>query len=606
MTKLFFDVECYPNYFLIMFKLEDGRCKYFELDEYNELAHQQIERYLTECMTIGFNSRVYDIPMIEYALRGASNRALKILSDRLVSNEESTYDILNEIKLWCPRHYDHIDIFKVAPGKASLKMYGARLHTPFLQDLPYDPSQPVTEAQKEELKKYCSNDIDLTIELYNSLEKPLEIRNNINNEYGIDVRSDGDAGIAEKLMAKALGVNKKEVIVPKSYKFQYETPSYITFKSEHLQELVSTISALTFQCQYVKNAKGEVEWTNNFKEGVPDLIEINATNYGFGIGGLHSQEKNRSIICKSDESLIDIDVTGHYPTMIINNKCSPSHLDGEKFINAFSKFYEDRIIAKKGGNVDKSNIYKIVLNSVYGKFGDMYSFLYSPSCMLHTTFTGQLSLLMLIEMLEEHGLNVVSANTDGIVVRAKNAEYDMFKEICDNWQEISNLNLEETKYKALYNESVNSYIAVKEDGALKRKGSFVEGDLSHNPTIKVCMDAVINYLLKGVSIEETILNYNTDPKNFLMVSKVVSGGYWKGKYLGKTVRWYWSTEGEPIYCKLDKVELKKDGTPKKDPKVNDSDYAFPIMDLSAGLVNINYDRYIQEAYEMLKNIGVEV
>ena len=120
------------------------------------------------------------------------------------------------------------------------------------------------------------------------------------------------------------------------------------------------------------------------------------------------------------------------------------------------------------------------------------------------------------------------------------------------------------------------------------------------------MDAVINYLLKRVSIEETILNYDTDPKNFLMVRKVASGGYWREKYLGKIVRWYWSTDGDPIYSKLEGVELKKDGTPKKDPKVKDSDYAFPIMDLSAGLVNINYDRYIQEAYEMLKNIGVEV
>ena len=60
------------------------------------------------------------------------------------------------------------------------------------------------------------------------------------------------------------------------------------------------------------------------------------------------------------------------------------------------------------------------------------------------------------------------------------------------------MNLEETKYKALYNESVNSYIAVREDGSLKRKGSFVEGDLAHNPTIKVCMSTVIDYI-KGSS-----------------------------------------------------------------------------------------------------------
>ena len=66
------------------------------------------------------------------------------------------------------------------------------------------------------------------------------------------------------------------------------------------------------------------------------------------------------------------------------------------------------------------------------------------------------------------------------------------------------------------------------------------------------------------------------------------------------------TEGSPIYRKLESVELKKDGTPKNDPKVSDSDDGFPIMDLNDGLINIHYEKYIKESYEMLKNIGVEV
>ena len=90
-----------------------------------------------------------------------------------------------------------------------------------------------------------------------------------------------------------------------------------------------------------------------------------------------------------------------------------------------------------------------------------------------------------------------------------------------------------------------------------------------------------------------------------MVRKVVTGGYWREKYLGKIVRWYWSTTGEPIYRRLETMELKKDGTAKTDPKVAGSDDAFPIMDLNDGLVNINYEKYINEAYEMLKNIGVK-
>lgn len=598
-STLFFDTECYPNYFLLMFKLFDGRKKYFELDENSKLDFEYIRQLLKGATTIGFNSRMYDIPMILYALRGKNNAELKKLSDRLIGKDESAYDILNELGLWCPNYFDHIDIFDVAPGKnTGLKTYGARMHTPFLQDLPYNPSEPVTEEQKEVLLTYCSNDIDQTIQLYNELTKPLFIRESINKEYNVDVRSKGDAGIAEVLMLKSLGLNKKAVKVPKSYKFKYEPPSYIDFKSEDLQGLLHNISNITF-----KGKLGEKIQNNS----VPNEIEINGKLYSFGIGGLHSTESNRAIICKADELLIDVDVTGHYPKMIIDNKWAPNQLDQEKFSTLMSKVYDDRVIAKKSGNTQKSNTYKIILNSTYGKFGDKNSFMYSPKCMVHTTLTGQLSLLMLIESLEEVGLEVVSANTDGILVHIKRTDYDLFKSICDKWQKDSNLNLEETRFKAIYNESVNSYLAVQEDGHLKQKGSlFVEGDLAHNPTLKVCVDAVKNYLFDAKPVEETILNYATDPRNFLMVKKVKGGGYWKDVYLGKVVRWYWSTEGEPIYRKLEQVELKKDGAPKRDPKVSDSDNAWPIMDLNEGLKNIHYDKYIAKAYEMLKRVGVQV
>lgn len=602
-STLFFDTECYPNYFLLMFKLSEGRKKFFELDENSKLDLQYIKKLFKETTTIGFNSRMYDIPMILYALRGKNNAELKKLSDRLIGKEESSYDILNELGLWCPSYFDHIDIFRVAPKlhdlpyeKIGLKMYGARMHTPFLQDLPYDPSELVTEEQKATLRNYCSNDIDQTIQLYNELSKPLFIRENINKEYNIDVRSKGDAGIAEVLMLKTLGLNKKSVKIPKRYKFQYEPPSYIDFKSENLKDLLNTITNTTFKGKLGEKIKND---------SVPNEITINEKSYSFGIGGLHSTESQRSIICKDDELLIDVDVTGHYPKMIIDNKWVPDHLNNDNFTQIISKFYDDRVTAKRSGDTQKSNTYKIVLNSIYGKFGDKTSFLYSPKCMIHTTLTGQLSLLMLIEDLDEVGLEVVSSNTDGILVHIKKSDYDLFKSICDGWQKESNLNLEETRFKAIYNESVNSYLAIKEDNSLKRKGAlFVEGDLAHNPTLKVCVDAVINYLVEGKSVEETILNYDTNPQNFLMMQKVAGGGYWQDKYLGKVVRWYWSTEGESILGKSTRV--KKDGTPFKAPKVSDSDNAWPIMDLNAGLKNIHYDKYIAKSYDMLNDIGVEL
>ena len=82
-------------------------------------------------------------------------------------------------------------------------------------------------------------------------------------------------------------------------------------------------------------------------------------------------------------------------------------------------------------------------------------------------------------MLGGHGFSVVSANTDGITVLLNKGEYELFKAVYTTWEKQCEFALEETRYKALYTESVNSYIAIKENGSLKRKGDFVENDLSY-------------------------------------------------------------------------------------------------------------------------------
>ena len=115
------------------------------MDETKRLDTILIEEFLEKTETIGFNSRMYDIPMILHALSGANNQELKTLSDRIINKDEKTYDTLKKLGLFCPWHYNHIDLFKLPIGKNSLKMYGARINTTFLKDLPYDPSLPLTE-----------------------------------------------------------------------------------------------------------------------------------------------------------------------------------------------------------------------------------------------------------------------------------------------------------------------------------------------------------------------------------------------------------------------------------------------------------------------------
>lgn len=577
--QLFFDTECYPNYFLLVFKDLKGNEECFVKDENNVLPVARIRKLLETRQTIGFNSRMYDIPMITYALSGVSNSLLKEMSDRIIN--ESVYNTLCEYQLWCPKEYDHIDIINVAIGKNGLKMYGARINTPYLQDLPYDPSTSLTQEDKAIIKKYCSNDVDITKNLYLHLKNEIDIRTAINDEYKVDVRSKSDAQIAEVLINKQLVSSKKKIT---SFEFKYTPPDYIKFNSDNLNNLLVKFTEIEF-----KGVAGD----KLLEKGIVTDVIINDVPYSCGIGGLHSKEEARTVFAADDEYIIDIDVVSYYPTIILNNKYCPDNYNTEEFLEFYQKIYDDRIIAKKENNVSKANVYKIILNGSFGKFGDQYSSLYSPKLLIHTTITGQLSILMLIEKLEEYGYNVLSTNTDGITVKVKKDKYDFFRKIVKSWEAKVNFKTEEVRYKSLHNQSVNSYIAIKEDGTLKCKGLFGSDDISRNPAIKICKEAIFSYLLDKRKVEDTIMNAKQDPSNFIMVRKCAKGGYWKGEYLGKVVRWYWSTKGEPI-------------TNPKGDKVANTDDAFPIMNMEDKIADIHYEKYIIKTYELLETIGIKI
>jgi len=54
--------------------------------------------------------------------------------------------------------------------------------------------------------------------------------------------------------------------------------------------------------------------------------------------------------------------------------------------------------------------------------------------MLQVTITGQLVLLMLIEMLEDAGISVISGNTDGIVSKYHKDRHNDVRAISPDWR----------------------------------------------------------------------------------------------------------------------------------------------------------------------------
>lgn len=580
--QLTLDIEVYKNYFLVMFKEIGGdKVRYFEMTPRQALNITSIKNIMVRRTTVGFNSINFDLPLLVSALNGANNQQLKDLADKI---------ILQDIKYWqlgihIPTQWDHIDIKEPAPGvMTGLKTYGARMHSPKLQDLPIEPDATITPDQYGLMRKYCLNDLETTEQLYTALKAQFDLRSEMSKLYGENLMSKSDAQIAEVVIKTEL--NKAKVSVGKSpiksgQSFKYKMPGFINFKHENLNDLKQRVIDSVFKIEKTGSVK--------IPKLIADKVPFNGAAYQFGIGGLHSTEEKQAVIKKEDEFLCDFDVASFYPNIILGQSLYPKHLT-PKFLDVYKSIVDKRIEAKRSGDKVTADSLKITINGSYGKFGSKYSFLYSPDLMIQTTITGQLALLMLIEQVTSVGARVVSANTDGIVIHGHKSIYDDVLNVCFDWELQTGYELEETPYTAIYSANVNNYIAVKGKG-VKCKGWYAPSGLSKNPTNLICVDAVISRITEGVSISKTIKSCS-DITKFLTVRAVKGGGQWKGQYLGKVVRWYHSTNGEAITYKTNGNKVAK------------SDGAKPLMDLpSAFPDDVDYDVYINEANKILEVIG---
>jgi DNA polymerase elongation subunit (family B) len=587
------DCEVYPNYTLFAFKNIDNQ-KIITVEikgsdsSLNDESYRKLNTIMKKRMTFGFNSRNYDIPVILFALKRKTAKEIHKLSDYIIENNSPSWMTLNKFDLvWSTSEIKHFDIQEPAPGvKVSLKLYGARLNSHTLQDLPIEPGTMLNDNEMENVKQYCINDLNTTIDLFNHIKDRMKLRFDMSKQYTQDLLSKSDAQIAEvviksELSKKFPGRRLYAPKIPDSAKFKYLAPSFIKFQTPQLKEIFKSINETTFQL----DAKGSIKLPADLKK---TKIKLGKSTYQLGIGGIHSTEKKQCVIPSKDQILVDKDVASYYPSIILNLELYPKHL-GTSFLDIYRNIVEERLKAKKEGNKVVNESLKIVINGSFGKLGSKYSALYSPDLMITVTLTGQLALLMLIEKLELNGISVISSNTDGFVSLMHKDQYKTYDDICFDWELNTGFDLEETRYKALYSRDVNNYLAVTEKGA-KGKGIFTIDSIGKNPQAPICINSVIDLFTKNIPIEKTIRECK-DLTQFLTVRSVTGGAVFRNEYLGRVVRWIYSTNGEAI-------KYKKNGN-----KVAKSDGARPIMTLDNFPTDIDYARYINEATDILDDLG---
>lgn len=591
MTKpgvLIVDTECYKDFWLCSFRnVETGNIRHFELFDNHPLDCDTIRKILKTHRIITFNGINYDFPQIFHALTGVDTKKLKASNDFIIGEGRKYWHAEQKFGFTISDKIDHVDLIEVAPGKGSLKAYGGRLHTKTMQDLPIDPSDSISPAQREDLKTYCANDLRVTQELYEFLKPQIALREEMSKTYGIDLKSRSDAQIAEHVIKHEVErITKNKVKKPevKEHSFRYKKPDFISFETDSLRYVLQTVSTADF---HVTDG-GKVM----LPKDIADLkITIGAGTYTMGIGGLHSTEECTSHCDTGEYVLRDFDVASYYPSIILQQQLYPETL-GKTFASVYKTIVEKRLAAKAAKDKVTAESLKITINGGFGKFGNKYSCLYSPNLLIQTTITGQLALLMLIEQMSLAYAAVVSANTDGIAVLHSAADKEKVDNIIAGWEFVTGFVIEETGYRGLYSRDVNNYIALKSPTGFKLKGAYAPAGLQKNPTNEICVEAVVKYLDKGIDIAKTISECK-DIRKFVTIRMVKGGAIKDGVYLGRIVRWYY---GRLAFGDI-KYKINNYTVPR-------SEGAEPCMVLPDEFpCDVNLDWYVNEANKILREVG---
>jgi len=611
----FFDIEIYENFLLIAFKsYSTGKVVFIEQSPEVALDKNKLFWMVSNLQLVGFNSIHYDQWILWGALAGKWTEELKALSNAIIIGEMRSKEIESTFNFKCG-YFNHIDLQQVAPAasqRLSLKHYGARIHSQRLQELPVDHEIAVTSEQASKLRLYCVNDLDVTGLLYHKLRTPIQLRREMSQTYGTDLRSLSDAQIAEKAIGAELEAQTgTQYRAPKGLvgtTFQYTDPEFLNFKTQLLTNLQKNIYDTVFVIEgdgkvLVQKDGEEITAKNLWK------VKINKTEYTLGIGGLHSKEKKRTIYTDDETIIYDRDVASYYPNIILNQSLYPRHI-GDGFLKVYRDIVERRLKAKAEGDKQTSESLKICINGCFGKLGSKWSMFYSPHLLVQVTITGQLSLLLLIESLELAGIQVVSANTDGIVMLCPRRLQSSYVRVIAEWEFFTGFETDETVYQSVHSRDVNNYIAICHDGKIKAKGAFTN-ELSFsnpdremlmtNPSFQICSEAAMIFLKTcrdphPITIAETIKSCK-DIRKFIGIRRV-NGGACKDKVsLGKVIRWYIKV-GD-----FGAIYNKKPNAAGSTNKVAETDGGFPLMEMTSLPKDLDMGWYILRAHSIVKETG---
>lgn len=601
--RFVFDIEVYKNFFsLIAINVLTGK-KYVFVTFENRDDRAKLKRFLsTNPVLIGYNSYDYDIPVLSYFLTGASLSDTFEFSSQIIKRKHFAKLPTEYYRMRDNPNLKGIDLMRVLSLDGigvSLKQCGILLKWKLLQELPISPETLISKENLSTLLDYNENDVLMTLELYKAAIEDIKLREFISQEYQVDVMNNSESYIANDLITHlyARETNQHPMMFREKRTERDIIPvadcigGNIDFVSPKMQKFLSEFKTKSI--------------TPKDQSAIQQMVKINNTEYQMGVGGLHSIDKPGIFKSTEDKILIDADVSSFYPYIMLNNQIKPAHLEN-CFLDILRRIVEQRIDYKRLGDTLRAYTLKIVINAIFGKLGCETFWLYDMLAFYSVTISGQLYLLSLVDMLENKGIEVISANTDGVVAYFDRSQLDKYYQICEQWQQKTNFDLEFTEYEKYVRRDVNSYGAKTTKGKVKVKGAFE--DITTIPfnfgvrkryNMPIVQKSIQQYFFNDVPIKDTIQS-SQSIHDFLITQK--PGKKFTVEFEGEEVqrinRYFVSTNGGYLQ------KSEKDNPERKLSLVAEQvQLANNIKDDSIeNYPNLDYNYYIHEVQKIVDKI----
>lgn len=639
-TDWVYDIETYLDLFSVDMTHVASRTRYiFEVSERRDhgaalMSHLNQLKDAGHRM-FGFRNTFFDWPILQRMINTGiiTAEAAHLHGNAIIADKNQWNHVVWQKDCTVPQgdlyrihHFDNM------ARATSLKKLEINMRSKTVVDLPYPPDQPTTWEQKDEIVAYMNHDVAETLKFYLFSLDQIKFRDELAAKYPdmYDVLNMNDTKIGKQFFIKQLEqrgtqcfhrrngrkepeqtwrakIAMKDVISPKVH---FRHPEFLRVK-QWLEEQ-------TLTSRQIDDSVSPVE-TKGVFTGLS--ASIDGFGYDFGTGGIHGSLHDKAVREDQDWEIWDWDVASFYPNLGISNRFYPAHLS-ERFCDIYEEVYQMRKSYKKG--TAENAMLKLALNGVYGDSNNKYSAFYDPQYTMSITVNGQLLLCMLAEWLTQvptadgdmqsnDVCQMVQINTDGLTVRIRKSHVAWMKEVCAYWEQATGLELESVQYRSMFIRDVNSYIAVKMDGKVKRIGAYAyetphddlytrERGWHKDHSMLVIRKAAEAQMVHGVPVEDFVKSHR-DPFDFCLTAKVNRSAngkpcrLWHGdRQIQNTSRYYVSKDGHH----LRKEMTKKNAT---EPSMTDMQSGWTttiVNDMDHfDWSTVNWMYYIEEARKLV-------